>query len=140
MGEVEERKDYCEKIAVRHKEEILKLRSEKYKMQNELKARQNQVRKMQQVMETKKTTDIYSHPVYQSTLKSALKARQQNEAQKKEIQKKNQTIYDLSHRNGRFLDMITHDDYIEQNIKLEKLVKEKDGEIDKLEEAKAELV
>merc|ERR1712046_67598 len=59
---------------------------------------------------------------------------------KKEIQKKNQTIYDLSHRNGRFLDMITHDDYIEQNIKLEKLLKEKDGEIDKLEEEKAGLV
>lgn len=139
FAEVEERKDYCEKIAVRHKEEILKLRSDKYKIQQELKSRQTEVRKMQQVMETKKTADVYADPVYQCLLKSTMKARRLNEEQRKEIRKKNQTIHDITHRNGRFLDMITHDDYIEQNIKLENMVKDKDSKLDELDQEKAKL-
>jgi len=139
FAEVEERKNYCEKIAVRHKEEILKLRGEKHKIQQELKSRQAEVRKMQQVMETKKAADVYTDPVYQCLLKSTMNARKLIEEQRKEIRKKNQTIHDITHRNGRFIDMSTHDDYIEQNIKLENLVKSKDSKLDELEQEKAKL-
>ena len=90
-------------------------------------------------METKKTADVYSNPIYKCLLKSTLKARKINEEQRKELQKKNQTIHQITHRNGRFLDMITNNDYVEQNIKLENKVKDQNAQIDDLEKQKAEL-
>lgn len=56
-----------------------------------------------------------------------------------EIGKKNQTIHRITHRNGRFLDMVTHEDYIELNIKLEGKVKAQLSEIESLGQQNAKL-